>query len=239
MYRGQSTSELLDQVFHIFRGTLVQAMPFGICSIFLQMLPNIYHLSLGQSLQSFGGGDPVWLMLFFFGTLLSLLFWSAMLLRQKAWLDGHSFGVRSALLAVLPRAPALSGLFILLILSTVVGLLLILPGIYLSVALVLAWPLLLFERDSPIGAMRRSVQLTRGRFWWLSLILGVCMVILIVFFLVGLVLAAILLPLLGADDFAVFTAASVVVSVALGAVAAPFFGAVLLSLYTELRSPPT
>jgi hypothetical protein len=236
IYRGQSTSELLDQVFHIFRCTLLQAMPFGICSILLQMLPNIYHLLQGRPLQRFGGGDPVWLVLFFSGMLLSLIFWSAMLLRQKAWLEGRVLGVRAALLATLPRTIALIVLFILLILSTVAGLLLIVPGVYLSVALALAWPVLLFERAAPVAAILRSLRLTRGKFWWLSLILGIAMVIVIVFFLVGLVLLGILLPLLGADDFAVLTAASVVVSVALGALAAPFFGAVLLSLYNELQS---
>ena len=48
-------------------------------------------------------------------------------------------------------------------------------------------------------------------------------------------LLAIVLPLAGANDFAMFTAASVVVLIALGAVGTPFSGAILLAVYGDLK----
>lgn len=56
-------------------------------------------------------------------------------------------------------------------LSQVVGfLLLIIPGIYLLVRLALAEPVAVCERTAGVTAMRRSFELTEGRFWQVFLL---------------------------------------------------------------------
>ena len=92
----------------------------------------------------------------------------------------------------LKRLPALIWLgivsFVALLLAFVA---LIVPSIWLGVAWSLAVPVLLFERTSALGALRRSYRLVHG-YWWktaLTLLVGVFLV----YFLAGIIQTILLL----------------------------------------------
>jgi hypothetical protein len=197
-------------------------------------LPNIYYLALGMPVQGFGR-EPGWWVLYTAGTLVSLVLWSAMLLRQRDIVTRQPANIRAELREGLRRLPALVALGFLAALLIAAGLfVLIVPGLYLMIGLILAWPALLFERRTPVAAIRHSLHLVRDNWWRTAAMLIVAFLVAMVFYIVVFALIAILLPLLGADDVAMLTAASVVVVIALGAVGVPFYGAILLALYGDL-----
>jgi hypothetical protein len=112
---------------------------------------------------------------------------------------------------------------------------LVVPGLYLMVALSLAWLILLIEHRGPIAAAKRSVHLVRGNWWRSLLVLTVATMAALVFYLVAFLILGAALQIAGTNDVAMFTATSVVVLVALGAIGAPFYGAMLYALHGDLR----
>jgi len=109
-------------------------------------------------------------------------------------------------------------------------LLLIIPGLYLFVRLALIEPVAVCERVSGSTAMRRSFELTKGRFWQLVL-LGLVFGVILVILIACIVIPAIFIPAL--DHWLVDAATSLV---------ADFIGAYgtlcLYSAYVTLSANP-
>jgi hypothetical protein len=199
-------------------------------------LPNIYFLATQRPVHDFGGGDPLWWALYGLGTLLGLFIWSAMLLRQRNIASDQPTDVRRELGEALRRMPAVAGLFIVCLTLLAVGAVaLLVPALYLMVGLSLSWLILLIEPCGPVASVRRSLHLVKGSWWRSAIVLTVAVMAALVFYIVAFLVLGAVLPILGADDIAMLTAASVIVLVALGAVGAPFLGAVLFALHGDLR----
>ncbi len=82
--RGQTVSEVLKTGSLIFRLSLKAALPYGLLVAVCSELANLRNLSVDLPVQSFDSTDPSWWAWYLAGTILSLLFGSALLLRQKA-----------------------------------------------------------------------------------------------------------------------------------------------------------
>jgi hypothetical protein len=96
-------------------------------------------------------------------------------------------------------------------------------------------PAFLLDGKGPAGAIGYGFRLTRGSWWRMSAVLAVTFVLIMVFYAVAMVIVGMVLPLAGATDIAAVTAATGVVYVVLGSIGLPFFTAVLLAAYGELR----
>lgn len=85
------------------------------------------------------------------------------------------------------------GTYILYLLAFMLGfLLLILPGFYVSVVLVFSLPICIIERRSPMDAIKRSMALSKGRFWRIfGTLMLVGLTIFLPFFVVGFVVGMI------------------------------------------------
>ena len=126
--------------------------------------------------------------------------------------------------------------FVVLVLALIA---LVLPGIYLAVAFSVALPVLLVEGTGGFKALRRSFDLTKGR-WWATLgtILVAAVLIVVVQFAVGLILG-----LIGGLVFPNATGGSPVARVILQRVldtfgrmiSIPFFAACVTVIYYDLR----
>ena len=232
----QSIGQVLDGAFRIFQVSLAKSLPLGLLAMLAGQLPNIYYLAIGKPMRRLGD-DPIWWALDAIGIVMTLILWSAMLLRQRSVISGQATSMRGELLEALRRVPALVALFVLSLLIIGAGLVaLAVPGIYFAVALTLAWPALMLERLGPVDAIRRSMHLVKGSWWHTSAVLAVAGVIAIVFNFVMIAFIAITLRLFGTNEVAMFTAAIVVVMIALFAVGVLFYGAILLALYGERRA---
>lgn len=88
---------------------------------------------------------------------------------SKALLDaytGHPSGWRHSLQFASDRVGPLSWLALISGVLLLIGyILLIIPGIFLTVSWIVAVPVLMFEGASPFASLRRSYDLVQGRWW--------------------------------------------------------------------------
>ncbi len=87
--RPQTIGEVLKTGGQIFRLSFTGALPYGVIVAVCSDLANLRNLSMGLPLQSFDSTDPVWWAWFVVGSILALLFSSALFLRQKALAAGE------------------------------------------------------------------------------------------------------------------------------------------------------
>jgi hypothetical protein len=251
--RPQSIGEVLDSAFRVFRATLLRCLPYGVLAMVAGQLPNIYDIVTRRPLRQFGGGDPVWWVLYAVGAFLGMAFVNAILIRQKAMASG-SFPEESrrALTAGLRRAVSTIGGFVLLLLAVGVcfvpligvpraylvwGIIaLSVPATYIGVMLSCSWAAMLIGGKGIIASLRYSFHIVRGSWWRAVTIYSVAFAMLAVFYTLAGVIAAVLVPFAGVGDIAVITAVSAVMAAALGAVGVPFYTSMALALYGDLEA---
>lgn len=233
--RPQSIGEILDAAFRIFQATLWKCVPYGLAAMLAAQAANVYDLLRGVAPRGFGVNDPVWWTLYLLGAFGTLVCWSAILLRQHAMLRGEPVSTARELGQTLRRAPALLALVVAMLLAAAVGFAaFVIPGVYLSVALPLAWPAFVIEQRGPLEALRVSLQLTRGQWWRTAGVLTIGFTIVLVF-VFGVTITAVALPLAGGADVAVTTAVIAAVFIAMAALGAPFFAALLIATHGDLQ----
>jgi hypothetical protein len=187
--------------------------------------------------------------LYIVGVVLTLIFYAAVLLRQRAVITDGAVG--GELAVALRRAPALVGLIILIGLGLLAcwvpalvtsgalrGLLILAALVVLSYALVAiscAMTVLLLEDAGPAASLARSWRLTTGSFWRLSIIYTVALIILIALYMVIAAVAGFLAGVLAHGDLAMVTAFAEVIGIVLGALATPFYGALALAVLADLK----
>ena len=249
----QTVAQVLDSTFRIFQASVVKCLPHGILSMLAWLLPNIYYRAHERPLFEGGRIEPMVLTLYGLGTLVGLFISSAMLLRQRSIASHLLANVNAEGAAAARRMPAIVGLLIawvVLCAACIVVLLFpslylfrdwrmhalfLLPLVYPLVRLSLCWPVLLIEGCGPLRAIARSLHLTRHNWWRSFAVLGVELIFVLVFYLVGSLLMVAILQIGGANDFAMLLASIVIVPVVLGAVVTPLLGAALLVLHADLR----
>jgi len=249
--RPLAVAEVLDLAVQIFKATVVRCIPYGILAVAFEQLPNIHDLGSGAIRQPFGGGRPIWLVLFVLGTLLALMMWSALLLRQRAIIEHTptafktelaetlrrltSFVVATVLVFVAIGAPLTLLLVVLASVHWWLRIPLIALGLYLAVLFSSTWPAVMLARQGPLRALRHSVCLVWGNWWRVVAVYGVGAVAVLVLAILVSVLIALVVPTLVAD-IPVMMAVFTVLANAMFAIVAPFVGALLLAVFGELRA---
>jgi hypothetical protein len=249
--RPLSVGEVLDLVFQIFKATLVKALPYGICAVVAQQLPNVYALASGVTVrQALSAGRPIGVALFAVGVLLALVAWSALLLQQRAIIEQRPTSIKSELGEALRRLPSffVATLLFLVVVGSGVAVMMVMPpqyrtavripveilSVYLAVLLSCTWPAVLFAGQGPLGALRQSARLVWGNWWRIAVVYVVgAAVVIVASVLLGALIAAIVSSL-GAG-IPVMTSVFTEVANVLGAVTAPFAGALLLGTFADLR----
>jgi hypothetical protein len=249
--RPLSVGEVLDLVFQIFKATLVKGLPYGICAVVAQQLPNVYALARGVTVrQALSAGQPIGVALFAVGVLLALVAWSALLLQQRAIIEQRPTSIKSELGEALRRLPSffVATLLFLVVVGSGAAVIMVVPpqyrtgvripveilSVYLAVLLSCTWPAVLFAGQGPVGALRQSARLVWGNWWRIAVVYVVgAAVVIVVSVLLGALIAAIVSSL-GAG-IPVMTSVFAEVANVLGAVTAPFAGALLLAAFADLR----
>jgi hypothetical protein len=239
--RPLSVGEVLDLTFRIYRASVVSCLIFAALGVIANQLPNLYSVSRGatllQALLTPKNSLMLW-SLMLAGALLGLVFTGAVVLRQYAIATGHPVG--GELPRSLGRLPGLVLLMVLFGATFAVGamfigaafifsgmarvflaLLLCLPILYAVVAVSCSLTAMYVTPMGAAAAYVRSVRLTSGSFWRLSVIYTIGVIVL-------------LMGILGRGDVALITATLGVVSVAIGALATPFYTALGLAVFGDL-----
>lgn len=95
--RAQTLGEVLKTGARIFRVSFKASLPYGLIVAICGDLANLRDLTLDLPLQSFDSTDPVWWAWNVAGSILALLFGSALLLRQKALAAGERTSIAAEL----------------------------------------------------------------------------------------------------------------------------------------------
>jgi hypothetical protein len=256
--RQLSVGEVLDLSFRIYRATLAKCLLFAGCGVITGQLANIYTLVKGRSPAPAGAAleqllaqarDPTTWALYFVGGVLTAVFYAAVLLRQRAMISDAAIGAEVT--AALGRVPALVGLGLLVLLGCaacfvpalltggavrgVLAMAAVIALCYGFVAVSCAQTVLFIEGTGPAASIARSLRLTSGSFWRLSVIYTVALIILIALYAVSAAVAGFVAGVLGRGDLTMVTAFAEVVGVVLGALATPFYGALALAVLADLK----
>lgn len=149
---------------------------------------------------------------------------------------GREPGVGHSLRFGLPRIPQLLGMYLLVSICVIIGLiLLIAPGVWIGTIWSLAVPALLFERLGVFSSLGRSFELVKGRFWGtLGLLIVSILIIVVVSVLIGLVIGGIG-AVVTADSEVAGAFVDIVATVISNMISLPVFAAVLTVLYFDQR----
>ena len=200
--------------------------------------------------QALSAGQPIGVALFAVGVLLALVAWSALLLQQRAIIEQRPTSIKSELGEALRKLPSffVATLLFLVVVGSGAAVIMVVPSqyrtgvripvevlsLYLAVLLSCTWPAVLFAGQGPLGALRQSARLVWGNWWRIAVVYVVgAAVVIVVSVLLGALIAAIVSSL-GAG-IPVMTSVFTEVANVLGAVTAPFVGALLLAVFADLR----
>ena len=168
----ESIGGVLDNGFKLFRASFVPLFPLVVLSTLATTVPATFF---SRYVQRFAGeGLPTWTRelgaeIFVGGVLTFLLvvvFTAAILVRIDAVANGRSMSLGQAFTAGLGRTPALFGTMLLAFLIVFLGcLLVVIPGIILSVWYIFAPYVAAIESRGPIESLARARALVRGHWW--------------------------------------------------------------------------
>lgn len=234
--RPLSVGEVLDAGFRLFRGTLLACLPYGALAVLAGQLPGIYRVASGRGAAAAGDLDAIEAGIFALSIVLTVGLSSVVILKQHALASGDLERSRGAPIEALHRLVPAVGLVALYLAAVFAGLLLlVVPGLYLATALCFSWPILLIERTGVGQALSGSLRLIGG-FWWRTLMIFLAaLAALLVFYALAGIVGIVVAALTGPTDFAVMTAVSTVVVIVLGAFGGPFYSALLLAAYEDVK----
>jgi hypothetical protein len=252
--RPLKVGEVLDLSFRIYRRTFVKCLLFGGLVVVANWLPNLYGIARGQTVvQSVVTPAPSLTLaaLTIVGTLLAMLFPVAITFRQYRMITGEATGgelLRA--LRLLGRIILIVILLVLLVLACllflvpaifVTGLtryvliaILLLPLTYVLLRMVCGFTAMVVEDTGAAASLARSWELTGGNVWRLAAIYTVAVFLLAVLYLAVGVVTTFLSVVLGKGDLALIAAIVGVVTVAIGALASPYYSALGLAVFGEL-----
>jgi Membrane domain of glycerophosphoryl diester phosphodiesterase len=249
--RPLTVGEILDLSFRIYRRTCVKCLLFGALMVVSSRLPSIYSAVRGRPLvQAILQPN---LILTLVGAVLASLIYVAMTSREYRLIAGQPAG--GELLQVLRWfGRVLLVVILLLVLGVVCGLLLIpaflatglmryvliglllLPMGYLFLRLGSTFTAMVVEETDATGSLGRSWELTGGNVLRLTAIYTVVLFLLFAMYVVVASLAGFLYLALGRGDLVMTAAVVGVITVAVGAVVAPYYSSIALAIYGDLRA---
>ncbi len=234
--RPVSAGEVLDAGFRLFKVSLVRCLPLSLAAVVMGQLPTVLAMARGRRPSvSLDMGTGEWLLVLVAG-LANVLLWGAILLRQRAIAYGQPSTLAGDLGLALSRLlPSLATAIVVGLLIVAGLVLLVVPGLYLAVALLFAYPAMLLDGQTVSGSIRTSLRLVRGHWWRTSLILTVALFAVIVFYAVGTVVGLLIVQLTGGGDVGTVFLVTSVISALIGALFTPFMVALSLAQFDDLK----
>jgi hypothetical protein len=246
--RPLGIGEVLDAGFRLVRSRFSTLL---LCALAvaapLSVLDTLITLSTNKQAFDFNTDTPVTaqddgdalvggLITRLIGILLVLLVLAACFRAISAAYMGERATAGESLRFAVARLPALLGAYFLVALSLIVGfIVLVIPGIYLGVALSMVFPALLFERLGPGAAYSRSFSLVSGN-WWRTF--GTLLVTFLILVVLTAALGGGLGALLGAaapGDEALAAIFLTLLNILLAIILYPIAASILTVLYYDLR----
>ena len=248
--KPRSFGELLDAVLQIFRLSLLKCLPYATLAIIAGQLSALYYLSRGRP-PVLDSNDPIGVTLYGVGSLIAVILWMAMLLRQSCIAAGRPASGSAHLLDTLKRAPAIAAIALLAGAAVAVFLLpalalapryrtagmavMLAPAIYVAITLSLALPALVLARKGVLASLAYSFRLVRGNWWRVAVLYIVGLAVIWTLCVLVATIAAMALSDNGADDAAITRAITAAAVLAVLAIGLTFYSALTLALFGDLE----
>jgi hypothetical protein len=256
----QTIGQVLDTGFRIFQVSLVRCLFYGAAGMIAGQLPNIYSVFVGKPLGRADILQPAVIGFYVASSLLSLIIYGALVLRQYNIVTGRRRGMRAELAETMRRFASLFGValvgfimagiwvfFLMTAMGTLsmpsgvraivlgVGALLLLLISYGLIPFSFAMPAVIVDGRRAREALRYGFVLAKGSWWRTVVIYTIAFVVIVAFYVVATIAAGVLAFSLSGADIVAMSAAAAVVYVALGALGLPFTSAAVLATFGELK----
>lgn len=240
----QGIGGVLDTAFQLYKSSIGVVWPICLLQSVFASPPSIYLLvnngGVGGPAQMMAAiWDPVYWLIYVIS--LALIMWAvgALYLKQYSIGVDAQVSIGTALQTSLGRLLPLVLMVLLFSIALLVGLaLLAIPGLILMVSLMLATNLVMFEGKGPLDALIGSHKLVWGNWWRTAAILTVGTILVFVIYLTVALILGIITPFIGLSvaDIAVYSLISgLLVAVLMSLLVMPFFSALLIALYWDLK----
>ncbi|WP_424283400.1 hypothetical protein [Eudoraea sp.] len=184
----QSIGGVLDSGFKLFTASIKQVAPITYLGA-LGGAIGAWVLQTSMLNQIAEGGAPLdfdvpllagtYIAMVIVGTILM----AAAIIRIRAVFTSETMSFGLAMLGGMKRAPAVIGASLIYMLAFLVGsILLIVPGIYISVMLAFAFYAAAADNNGPIESIKYSYGLVKGNWWRTAGLLTIMMIVVLVFY---------------------------------------------------------
>jgi len=235
----QSIGGVLDSGFKLFRASFSQVVGLAIVAGFMSQLPSVMvTLMMGE------GGAPdsssllsVMLISLLIVMLVSMVFFAAIVSRMHGAHAGREVSMGDAFNMGFSCMLPLLGCMLLYGLAIGVGsILLLIPGIILSLSLMFGPYILIIERGGVLESLKRSHNLVWG-YWWRTsgIILIAFFIVMVAYVLIGIVAAAAIIMEPESVTSPGYTLVEALVAALLSGLITPLFYAMTLAAYYDLR----
>lgn len=224
-----SVPDLFARGARIYRAALARCLPFSLAAVLAGQAPSVYLLARGESLALAEAKSPGWALVMGLAIVANLWSWLVLLRLQHAALDGAASSMRaeaSSALRGVPQALLLLAVAVVLVALGLVAL--VVPGVYLAVALVPALSIAALERRRSLEIIDLALRRVRGLWWYTATVLLLTLIAVLGLFVVGGLLGQLFREFVG-------SAAPTVISAVLAALFQPFVTAILVVHHDVLR----
>lgn len=248
--KPRSFGELLDAALQIFRLSLLKCLPYATLAIIAGQLSTFYYLSHGRA-PVLDSNDPVGVALYGVGTLVAVVLWTAMLLRQSFIAAGRPVTGSAGLLDTLKRAPAIAAIVLLAGAAVTVLLLpalalappyrtagiavLLAPALYVGIALSFSLPALMLAHKGVLASLAYSFRLVHGNWWRVAAIYVIGSAAIWTLCVLAATVFTIALSDNSSDDIAITRAISSAAVLAVIAIGLTLYSALILALFGDLE----
>ncbi len=236
-----SIGGVLDNGIQLFKASVAKTFPLALAGGLISTLPQIFTQMTGLGpYETALLGDSVGTVLgvVLITSLLAMAAYLAVLSIQDAMSNNRSMAIDEAVLTGLTRLPAMLGASILYVLAIIFGMiLLIVPGIIISVYWILYAIAVVADRKGPVQSLGYSYQLIKGYWWRSAAILGVMGIIAMVLYaaLMMLVAGGVIGGVIGYEESAGLLIFTSLTTALVSAAVTPLFYAILLVTYNDLK----
>lgn len=183
-----SARDLLEAGVRLFGRSLLASLPFATTAVIVGQLPAGYDFIRGELDADLASKDPAWWLLYVSGTLVSLVIWGAIMLRQHAIGAGlrgdavvelrHAvrripgmllYMLLAALIVLGTMVPPAIVAFLVKPPTSVSNLLFVASLLVAGVLLFFAWPILMIARTSASVSIDTSIRVARAH--WRTIVL--------------------------------------------------------------------
>jgi len=194
--KSLTAREVLRAAWPLFQVSLPACLPLAVLGVAASGVPGA-EAAANADAHGFMH-SPDWWGVYLASTVLTLICYSGVLRKQLALARGERIGALDAMRQGLIGLPQTLGVLVLTMIAIAAGLcLLVIPGLLALVYTIFAWVAQIDGKLGPVAAMRRSVELVRGRLPGVAGIIGALAAAVIVFVLLTGILMAIVMNLAG------------------------------------------